>query len=235
MIPVDPASVGVLGGTFDPVHVGHVHVAVSVGRALGLREVRLVPAARPPHKPTARLTPARHRCAMLELAVADHEGLVVDRSEIERGGVSFTVETLRAMRSRSDRALPVFVLGLDALHDLPGWRESRALVEEFDLVAVSRPGMDLGEIRARLEDGIASRLLAWDGPPVPGARPLGHGGRIVLLELREIDVASTEIRRRVSAGEPIGALVPPSVARYILEQGLYRGSDGRGSGKEDER
>ncbi len=228
----DPRAVGVLGGTFDPVHAGHVHVAEGVRRALALERVLLIPAAVPPHKETANITPARDRLAMVRAAVAGLDGLEVDPIEIERGGTSYTVETLRAMRARADRPLPVFVIGLDSLPDLPGWRDARALVEEFDLVVVDRPGSDVERIRDGLPAMIADRLIAWS-PDDDGRPPLGRGGRIVHLPMATVDVASREIRARVAAGESPGGLVPPSVARYIQEHGLYRDFAGSASSPDD--
>ena len=217
----DARAIGVLGGTFDPVHVGHVHVAEGVRRALSLGHVALVPAAIPPHKTGATVSQALHRLAMVRSAVAGRDGLEVDPIEIERGGTSYTVETLRALRSRADRCLPVFVIGLDSLPELPDWREAPALIAEFDIVVVDRPGSDVATIRERLPAMIADRLIAWT-PGDDGRPPLGRGGRIVHLPMATLDVASRDIRARVAAGESCGGLVPPTVARYIQEHGLYR-------------
>lgn len=217
----DERAIGVLGGTFDPVHVGHIHIAECVRRALSLARVSLVPAALPPHKAPEGITAADHRLAMLRAAVADRDGLDVDPIEIERGGTSYTVETLRSLRAREDRPLPVFVIGLDSLPELPLWREAQALVAEFDVVVVDRPGSGVEAIRGSLPAMIADRLVAWD--PVDDRLPaLGHGGRIVHLPITAVDVASRDIRARLAAGGSPGALVPPMVARYIQEHGLYR-------------
>ena len=200
------ATVGVLGGTFDPVHEGHLHAASSVRAALGLPRVVLLPCARPPHKPGTSASDA-DRLEMLRLAVADRPGLEICTWEIDRGGTNYTIDTLRALR-RERGWDPVFVVGTDALVDLPSWRQPEALLAEFDLVVVDRPG--------RSADPTGPRVLPWTG-----AADLGRGGRVFRLALAPRDVSASEIRRRCAAGEPLSDLVPPAVARYIRERKLY--------------
>lgn len=221
---MSPRLVGVLGGTFDPVHVGHVAAARQVRRLFRLERVLLVPAARPPHKDPAELTPIEHREAMLRLAVAEHEGLSVSRIEIERPGVGYTVETMRALRDGEPRLDPIFVVGRDSLDDLPGWHDWRGLVAEFDLVVVDRPEGRQGGGVERLHPEIRRRLV----PLAPGVDPggalpdLGRGGRVVLSPIRPPDASSRAIRRLIHDGGDPADLVPPPVARYIRDAGLYR-------------
>lgn len=208
-------TLGVLGGTFDPVHVGHLELARGVASALGLDRVLLVLSARPPHKPDREVTSSEHRLAMLRLAVAGEPLLEASALEVERGGASFTIDTLRELEAGPPRCLPVFILGLDALFDLPTWREWRAIAAEFDLVAVDRPGRDLERDRCRLDPFLASRLVRTLDPPT------GRGGRILHLALPEIPVSSREVRARAGQGRSLAGLVPPSVARYIRDHRLY--------------
>lgn len=218
--------VGVLGGSFDPVHLGHLHAASVVRRALGLRRVLLVPCARPPHKPHRELTPAEHRLAMLRLAVAGIEGMEIGMQELERGGVSYTIDTLRALASGSPPLAPVFALGSDALAELPGWKEWRALATEFDLAAVDRADIGLDALRRRLPPELSRRIVpVGAGPPSPATvAPLdpGSGGRIFVVSAPPLAVSSSLVRRRAACAASLDGLVPPEVGRYIERCGLYR-------------
>jgi nicotinate-nucleotide adenylyltransferase len=209
----------VLGGTFDPVHLGHLHVADAVRRGLGLPRVLLMPCALAPHKTAVRLTEGSDRLAMVRLAVVGKAGLEASSLEVERGGVSYTIDTLRALRGALDGSAPVFILGMDALLEIETWHEHRTLLREFDLVVVDRPGHDLRSLPASLPPEVAARV-------VPArARPLGAGGCIHRFPLEPLSISSSEVRARVARSEPLDGLVPPEVARYIQRQGLYRQED----------
>lgn len=204
---------GILGGTFDPVHLGHLAAAERVLEALGLAEVILMPCAIPPHKVGARWSPAEDRLAMLRIAVGGRPGLSVSTLELDRGGVSYTIETLRVLRGEHG-VDPVFVVGTDSLADLPTWREPEALRSEFDWVVVDRPSR---EIPRFLADAIPV-----EGRAAPLAPPLGAGGRLLRLIAPVIPISASDVRRRAARGEPLDGLVPPEVAGYIQRRGLYR-------------
>ncbi len=212
-------TVGVLGGTFDPVHLGHLHVATEVRARLGLRRVLLVPAAVPPHKDSRGVAPAHHRRAMLELALVDREGLELCLLELRRGGVSYTVDTLRALAGGEPPLRPLFIVGLDALAELPTWREHRALLRAFDLVAVDRPE---GGGSHPLEPEVAARLVTPRSAEHLAALDPGRGGRVFRVAIPEVAIASSDVRARIAMDEPLDGLVPPAVARYIREHRLYR-------------
>lgn len=212
-------TVGVLGGTFDPVHLGHLHVASQVRDRLRLRRVLLVPAAVPPHKDSRDVASAQHRRAMLELALADTEGLELCLLELRRGGVSYTVDTLRSLAAGEPPLRPLFIVGLDALAELSTWREHRALLKTFDLVAVDRP--ERGETRP-VEPEVSARVVVPRSPEHLAALDPGRGGRIFRVAIPEVAIASSEVRERIARGEPLDGLVPPAVARYIREHRLYR-------------
>lgn len=220
-------TVGVLGGTFDPVHLGHLHAAEQVRRAFILRRVLLVPCAVPPHKSRPGITASHHRLAMLRLAAAGRAGLEVSSLEIDRGGVSYTLDTLRALRDGAPPLRPLAILGIDALRELRTWHRYEEILAEFDLVAVERPPEDAGPSGTADLPRAMSRIVhvpAGDGTAAALAREgeAGEGGRIYRLAIPPVAVSSSRVRALAQAGESIAGLVPPQVARYIQDHGLYR-------------
>jgi len=202
------ARLGVLGGTFDPIHVGHVAVAQAARRELGLDRVLVIPASTPPHKVGLVMAPAADRLAMVELAVADEVGLEASRIEIDRPGPSWTVDTLtslvdEARASGRDVALTL-VLSADAFAGLPDWHDTERILGLARIAVAPRPGHappSLDSLPAHLR-ALAAGSAILDGP--------------------NVDVSATDIRRRVAAGLPIDGLVAPAVARYIEVHHLYR-------------
>ena len=220
-----PTPIAILGGTFDPVHYGHLRFADDVRRSLGLAEVRLVPAADPPHRdrPTAS---AADRLAMLGLAVAEFPGLVVDDRELRRSGKSYTVLTLEELRAEFPGS-PVWVLlGADAFRGLPTWRRWREIFDLAHFVVVERPGVKLeSELPPELVADWRERRIA--NPAVLFARPAGC---IFVQEIAPQAVAATTIREILAQGSgaagKLHALLPPAVLAYIERHHLYfRGSD----------
>jgi len=188
-----PTPIAILGGTFDPVHYGHLRFADDVRRALGLAEVRLVPAADPPHRdsPTAS---AADRLAMLELAVAEFPGLVVDDRELRRAGKSYTVLTLQELRTEFPGSPILVLLGADAFRGLPSWHRWHELFDLAHFVVVERPGVDL-------EAGLPAPLLAlWRERQVddPGVLISRLAGAIFVQPIAPVDVSATLIRDRVA-------------------------------------
>jgi nicotinate-nucleotide adenylyltransferase len=197
-----------LGGTFDPIHVGHVAVARAALRELGLDEVLVVPAGQPPHKPGIRVAPAEDRLAMVELAVAGEEGLRASRLEIDRSGPSWTIDTVTRLLAEADAAARdlelTLILSADAFAGLPTWREPERLVRLARIAVAPRPGT---------------------APPSPDALPPAlrrEAAGIVILRGPNVDVSASEIRARVAAGLPIDGLVAPPVAMYIEAHHLYQ-------------
>lgn len=187
---------GILGGTFNPPHLAHLIVAQEVREALELDEVVLIPTSVHAFKGPASASP-RHRAAMTELAAAGDPGLKVDRIEVQRGGTSYTVETLRSLREREPGTDWTLILGRDNLDELAQWRESEALPDLARVVVTTRGGSQ-------------------------AAPRLPFGGRCVLVQVPALEVSSTAIRSRVAAGRSIRYWVPPAVEAYIREHGLYR-------------
>jgi len=211
-------SVGVLGGSFDPVHRGHVALACHALRTLGLERVLLLPCADPPHKPDRALAARYNRLEMLYLAVEDRQGLEVSTFEIARGGVCYTIDTLRALRTSAPSLAPVFLCGSDTLADVASWRSHEALLAEFDFAAVIRPDDAGGPRDPGWPDFVARRVAPL---PPPGGAALGAGGRVFCLEIPPLAVSSSLVRARQATGRPADDLVPARVARYIQRHRLY--------------
>jgi nicotinate-nucleotide adenylyltransferase len=200
-----PPRIGILGGTFDPIHYGHLAIAEDVWAALHLDEVLLVPAGEPPHKRGRPISPVADRVAMVEAAIADNPHFRLSRVEVDRPGPSYSVDTVGLLRQQlGPEAQLFFIVGGDALADLPSWREPAVLAERCQIVAVHRPGWQPGDL-APLEAAI------------PGACQ-----RIIHLPVVQLDLAASDIRRRVATDQPITYLVPPAVRRYIESHHLYR-------------
>ncbi len=199
-----PVRYGLFGGSFDPIHNGHVAAAAAVREARGLDRVLLSPAPSPPHKPGGCVAPYADRLRMVEIALEGREGLVAFDGEGRRPGPSYTVDTVRELLSGAPGSEIELLVGADMLADLPTWRRARELVAMVQVVAFDRPGFD-GE-------GARGRFLA--------AFP---GGRLAFLEVGPQAIASSEIRRRLARGEGVGGELPAGVLAYIREKGLYRG------------
>jgi len=198
--------VGIFGGTFDPVHYGHLLLAESCREQRGLDEVWFLPTAVPPHKQSPDLTPAAERSEMLELAVAGHDVFSVVRYEADRGGINYTADTLAHLRQRHADCELFFLVGADMLHDLPRWHQPERICELAAVVAVRRPGT--GEI-----DFDCLRAVA----PAQRIDEIRHNQ----VEMPEIGISSTEIRRRVAAGLSIRYMTPRAVEKYVEAHGLY--------------
>ncbi len=220
--------VGVLGGTFDPVHLGHLALAETVRDRTGLKRIRLLPCAAPPHKDPSGVAPAEHRAAMLAAAILDRPGLELCDLELRSGVVQYSIDTLRTLR-RDGELEPVFLLGLDSLVEIPTWRRPAELLAEFDLIVVDRSvdPPDLTRLAAELQATIVEAPEGLEG--FRRAR-LGMGGRVFHLPMACVPISSRDVRARAAAGLGLRGLVPDSVARYILDKGLYRRA-----GTEEER
>ena len=200
--------VGIFGGTFDPIHCGHLVLAEQCREQCKLDEVWFVPAALPPHKLTVSITSPKSRCEMIEFAISGNPAFRLSTIELERNGPSFTVATLEQLYAQQSSHELFLLIGADSLKDLPQWREPARILELATVVAVNRgdrPLPDRSELRA-----------------VVGA---AADRRIVTVTMPGIDISSTDIRSRVHAGRSIRYLVPRAVEMYIHDQGLFRNRD----------
>ena len=189
-----------LGGTFDPPHIGHVVMACEARWQLELDEVRLVPARTPPHKLDREMAPPDARAHWTEAAVAGRPGLTVSRIELEREGPSYTADTLEAMAAAEPGALLWFVLGADQRAGVPSWRDPHRILAAARLAVVAREGVDDGELTA-----LAERVAP---------------GRHDIVRMPVIGVSSTMIRDRLAAGRPVGHLLPPPVEAALVREGV---------------
>ncbi|NQU24761.1 MAG: nicotinate-nucleotide adenylyltransferase [Candidatus Nealsonbacteria bacterium] len=197
---------GLFGGTFDPVHYGHLLLAECCREQGELDEVRFLPAAVPPHKQGRELTPADVRLEMLELAVAGNPGFSVSRFETDRGGVSYTVDTLTHFHGEDPDAELFFLLGADMLHDLPRWRQAARVCELAMPLVVCRPGTGTLNFDCLGRIATPERIEQI---------------RRQQVEMPEIGISGTEIRRRTAAGRSIRYHTPRAVEEYIRSNALY--------------
>jgi len=215
------------GGTFDPVHEGHLAIARSASLALG-RPVHLLPAADPPHRAPPGASAAQ-RTTMLELAVGCDRRLCVDRRELQRSGPSFTIDTLAEVRAELGPDVPlVWILGIDSLRQLDDWRDWRRIFALAHLLGVERPGtrIDAGWLQAQAPVVHAELAPRWREA---GALAESAAGGYAALPIEPLRTESaTEVRQRIATGGDWDGMVPPAVARYIREQGLYGALQARG-------
>lgn len=222
--PVKP--IGILGGTFDPVHVAHLRLAHEAWEGLALEQVRLVPNAIPPHR-AAPGASAEQRLAMLQLAVADHPGLAVDERELHRPAPSYTIDTLESLRGElgAGRSL-CLILGADAFVLLETWHRWQALFGAAHLVVAHRPGYPPRSWAARMGEALGEELRnrATSDPADLKRTP---AGRIFALPATQLDVSATQLRALLAAGRPPRYLIPDRVLDYIEKHHLYRAMDAR--------
>jgi nicotinate-nucleotide adenylyltransferase len=202
--------IGVIGGTFDPIHYGHLAAAEEARVRVNLEKVLFVVALLPPHKLDEDVTPVEHRLAMVRLGIASNPHFEISLVDVDRPGPSFTVDTISMLQEQwgPDTEL-FFVMGLDSLVEVPTWRQPERLIRLCHLVAVSRPRFE-----------VDMRQLEASVP--------GISSRVEIIDMPEVDISSSDLQRRVKEGLPIKYQVPEEVERYIIEHRLYEQSAGSG-------
>lgn len=188
-------KVGILGGSFDPIHFGHLRAAENAREALGLREVLFIPAGQPPHKSLNSLSPARDRLAMVTLATAGNRAFLPSDAELQRSGPSYMADTLRALRAERPRDDLFLVVGSDTLPEMSDWYQPEHLFALCTVAVAGRPGVATGKAPA------GAKVLELPGPG--------------------LEMSATDLRRRVREGKSVRYLVPDTVAEYIAKRGLY--------------
>lgn len=213
-----PAPLGVFGGTFDPIHFGHLRPALELLEQLSLQRLHLVPSAVPPHRDEPHAT-AAHRLAMLKLAVTGQPGFVVDERELRRSGPSYMVDTLASLRAEVGETPLCLILGVDAFLGLPGWHQWQRLLEMAHIVVAHRPGWALDEtsMPQALRQAVKGSWLA----DAADLRARTFGG-VLLQSVTQLDISATDIRALIAAGKSANYLLPATVWQYIQEQDLYR-------------
>lgn len=201
--------IGIFGGSFDPVHYGHLLLAEMCREQCELDEVRLVPAAIPPHKQGKGRAADEHRLEMLNLAVGGHQSIVAWDVELQRGGVSYTIDTLRTLRAEQPEDELFFLMGADSLFDLPSWREPREICEIASIVVVNRPGS------ADVDFSVLDDIISSERRAVL---------QRLVVNMPQMGISSTEIRDRVATGRSIRFQTPRAVEQFIEAAGLYTDS-----------
>jgi len=201
--PVQVSRLGVVGGTFDPPHYGHLVLAENARMQLALDAVLFVPAGQPPHKPAAPITAAQHRVAMVQAAIASNPAFLLSRVDLERSAPHYTVDMLAIVTEIYRSAELFFLMGGDSLAEFAGWRNPSGIVELATLVVMERPGWR-GDLAT----------LAEQIPALPD--------RLRMLDAPRIGLSGTDLRRRSRMGLPLRYLVPPAVERYVRECRLYQ-------------
>lgn len=213
-----PRRIGLLGGTFDPVHIGHLRGALEVAESIGLDEVRLLPNFRPPHRETPSCS-AQDRLAMVRLAVEGLPLLMVDARELERDKPSYTIDTLESLRAELGEDDQLFlIVGWDAYCGLPSWHRWDELLDHCHILVMQRPDAD-SEAPEALRDLQAARSV---NDPLALT---GRGGQIAFVWQAPLGVSATRIRQFLASGRSVRFLVPDAVLAYINAHGLYRASN----------
>jgi nicotinate-nucleotide adenylyltransferase len=204
---------GILGGTFDPIHYGHLLLAETCREQLNLTEVRLLPAGAPPHKTGKGITDGHTRADMAQLAISGYPEYRVDRREIRRDGPSFTVDTLTDFRAEFPEAELFFLLGADSLRDMPMWKQPERILELATVVAVNRPGLAIPS---------PQQVIDWVGDD--------FARQITVLSMPGTDLSATALRQRVAKGRNLRFMTPRAVEMFIIQHQIYAAGANSGDG-----
>ena len=207
--------IGIFGGTFDPVHFGHLRPVLEVQQALELNEVRFIPAGQPPHRQVPHASTSQ-RLLMLRTAIEDQPGFVVDEREIQREGPSYMVDTLVSLREELDQVPLCLILGYDAFLGLPSWHQWQQLIGLCHLVITHRPGWNHGDLDETLQSLVQQHEMTPDQMLEQAA------GGLVFIPVTQLDISATDIREQIRAGQDIRYLLPDLVYEMIKDQQLYR-------------
>lgn len=205
--------IGIFGGTFDPVHYGHIKPVLAVKQALGLEQIRFIPNRIPPHRESPWLN-AGQRLALLELALHEYPDVIIDRRELYRDGPSYMVDTLRSLQDDFPRQGLVLIIGMDVLPGLPGWHHWQQLFALCHLVVTTRPGFSIDDIAVQM-NASDYRFLRQRMTDYADALRQQVTGKILLKSVPQLDISATQIRQKLQSGEDISQWVPPQVAEKL--------------------
>ncbi|MBN1224940.1 MAG: nicotinate-nucleotide adenylyltransferase [Candidatus Aminicenantes bacterium] len=220
-MPKAQTRIGIFGGTFNPIHNGHVKAAQIIRQRFSLDKVFFIPSFIPPHKESVEVASARHRLKMVELATAPFRNFFPSAVEIEAKGRSYSINTLKKIKKTYPDAKIFFLLGVDAFLEIETWKDYKNVLEQCSFIIMSRPGFDLADVKGVLNDTYNPRIRDISEIDTP-VNPEPWIDSIYLVLIDAMDVSSTEIRKRIRIGQSIEGLVPGSVEYYIKEKGLYR-------------
>lgn len=228
-----PRRIAVYGGTFDPLHEGHLRVAAGIVEAFDLERLLLVPAAVPPHKRGIEISSPYHRMAMLALATIDYPRIVLSSIELESPDRPYTIETLGKLQKRYPGCQLFFVMGADSFKDVTSWREYRRILTEYRVIVAVRPGSaptpnqssfdhsTTDEMTGHLPPEIRERIIDLRGQLRPSEADLAEQ-HIYLTDYVAVDISATDVRRAAAEGRPLAGIVPRRVAEYIAKHQLYQ-------------
>jgi nicotinate-nucleotide adenylyltransferase len=222
---VSPVPLGLLGGTFDPIHYAHLRLAEELADAFGLGQVRFVPASVPPHRGVPRASPEQRR-RMVELAIAGNPRFSLDDRELQREGTSYSYDTLTEVRNEIGDQPLCLLMGADAFVALTTWHRWEEVLDLVHVVVARRPGYPLEQLAASLPGALKSQYVHRHLADARGAR-LEPAGRIFTHELTALDVSATALRQQIARGSSLRYLLPDAVIAYIESQRLYRTPDAR--------
>ncbi len=213
-------KIGIFGGTFDPVHSGHLHAAEEVMSRFRLSRILFIPSFIPPHKEIRGVASAEDRLRMVELAVLDRPGFVASGIEVEARATSYSINTLARIKEARPEAVIFFILGVDAFLEIGTWREHARVIEENKFIVMARPGFRLESAKTVLDGRLEPEMTESAGD-APVDEEILSRFRVFLTPIRALDISSTEIRRRLRRGESVEGLVPETVRAFISERKLY--------------
>jgi nicotinate-nucleotide adenylyltransferase len=210
--------IGIFGGTFNPVHLGHLRSAEEVREAFALDRIYFVPAAQPPHKKTNALADAKHRLKMVELAVADNPSFIASAIELERSGPSYSIDTIRRFHTDFPDAVFFFILGLDAFREIHTWKEYTLIPSLCNLIVTSRPGLSTPSIDQFIP--VALQTTLWYDPALKMYRH-ASGHYLAFHEIQGLNISASQVRQIVRQRKSLRYLVPSAVEAYITEHTFY--------------
>ena len=218
--------IGLLGGTFNPIHNGHLFIAAQIRDRLDLERVLFIPTGDPPHKPSTSLAPAAHRQEMVKLAIASEPSFALSDVELTRANKSYSIDTVRTLRTELGPSAELFfILGLDSFVELPTWKQASELLKLCHFAVVTRPGTRFASLKELsllppLERPALEALDAGTQERVDVSLP--GGTTLILLQLPPCHASASDIRHRIKTGQAVSALLPPQIESYIIRSGLYR-------------
>ena len=211
-------KIGLFGGTFNPIHLGHLRGGEEIREAFGLQKVVFIPAAIPPHKVTEKVIEARHRLEMVKLAIMTNPSFSVSSVELERPGKSYSIDTLQYFRERKEDSL-FFILGRDAFVEIETWKDFQRLFFLSNFIVMTRSGFGKTPLRSQLPETLVS-VFRYDQEVKAWIHTSGH--TLHFKEITFLDISSTKIRKLLEKGESVKYLIPAEVEAYAKEYGLYR-------------